>query len=195
MNTLEIKEILTKNNRIEYVYEVTGEWKRYFNEQKFFVEYQEDISGISKGLAAIPLISNVLPLAALFEAKIYTPVIDRDFYESIPRFMKGYYEMWKGISEQFHFVYDNILVAEIVEKNVIAFEEDAPSMLYFSGGVDAYTSLIRHETERVILLTVCGADTYYNNTKGLETILKKIRRLQICITCRCFLLPHPCANL
>ncbi|MDE5892845.1 MAG: hypothetical protein K2H45_07990, partial [Acetatifactor sp.] len=139
--------------------------------------YQEDISGISKGLAAIPLISNVLPLAALFEAKIYTPVIDRDFYESIPRFMKGYYEMWKGISEQFHFVYDNILVAEIVEKNFIAFEEDAPSMLYFSGGVDAYTSLIRHETERVILLTVCGADTYYNNTKGLETILKKNQKI------------------
>lgn len=173
MNTLEIKEILTENSRIEYVYEVAGEWKRYFSEQKFFVEYSEDISGISKGLAAIPLISSVLPLAAFFEAKIYTPVIDRDFYESIPRFMKGYYEMWEGKSDQFHFVYDNILIAETVEKNVITFEEDAPSMLYFSGGVDAYTSLIRHEKERIILLTVCGADTYYNNAKGLETILRK----------------------
>lgn len=154
MNTFEIREILVEGKRIEYVYEVTGEWKRYFSDQNFFVEYQEDICGLSKSLAVIPLVSSVLPLAALFGAKIYTPVIDRDFYESIPNFMKGYYEMWRGKSEEFHFVYEDILQAEAAEENVIAFEEDAPSMLYFSGGVDAYSSLIRHESEKIILLTV-----------------------------------------
>lgn len=174
MNIFNIKEILVTGNRIDYIYEITGDWKQYFNPaENFFVEYHEDISGLSQGMAVIPLISSVLPLAALFGAKIHTPVIDKDFYESIPHFMNGYYEMWKDKSDKFCFEYENILTADTLQQNVIEFAKDAPSLLYFSGGVDAYSSLIRHEEENLIILTVCGADTYYNNKKGLEVILRK----------------------
>lgn len=81
MNQFVIKDILIDHSRISYDYDIIGDWKRYFDPvTKFYVDYGEDITGIPKSLAAVPLICNVIVLASLLNAKIYTPSLDMDFY-------------------------------------------------------------------------------------------------------------------
>lgn len=97
--------------------------------------------------------------------------MDEDFYHSIHEFMNGFANMYPMI--EFH--YENVIVSEqIVDtKEYSINNEEDNALLYFSGGVDAYTSLIRHEDEKLILLTVCGADTWYSNKIGFSEIIKK----------------------
>lgn len=169
MNKFEITGIYVRGKRIEYDYVITGEWKKYFDESvRFWVEYDQDISGIPLGLASIPLISNVIVLASMFHAKIITPVVDQAFYEAVPEFMKGFEDMYPKID----FRYQGVIESTKIEKFDNE-EKESNTLLYFSGGVDAYNSLIRHEKENLILLTVCGADTWYSNQKGFDEIMRK----------------------
>lgn len=176
MNKFIIKDIIVDKNRIDYDYYIEGEWKKFFDPLiKFWVEYSRDIIGIPKSLAAVPLVSNVIVLASIFDAKIYVPCLDLDFYNSIPEFMNGFVNMYPMI--EFHYkdaiVCDNILDSKQYNLN----NEEKNSLLYFSGGVDAYTSLTRHENEDLVLLTVCGADTWYNNKFGFNEIIKKNKEI------------------
>lgn len=169
MNKFEITGIYVRGKRIEYDYVITGEWKKYFDESvRFWVEYDQDISGIPLGLAAIPLISNVIVLASIFHAKIITPVVDQAFYEAVPEFMKGFADMYPNIDFRYQGVIESLKTEKFYREGL-----ESNTLLYFSGGVDAYTSLIRHEKENLILLTVCGADTWYSNQKGFDEIMRK----------------------
>lgn len=172
MNQFVIKDILIDHSRISYDYDIIGDWKRYFDPvTKFYVDYGEDITGIPKSLAAVPLICNVIVLASLLNAKIYTPSLDMDFYNSIQEFMPGFEKMYPMIK----FNYQDIIVCDNIEdtKPLNLNLEQRKSLLYFSGGVDAYTSLIRHEEEKPLLFTVGGADTSSINTSGFSEIIRK----------------------
>lgn len=174
MNKFEIRSINVEKTRIEYDYEITGEWKKYFSDTtKFFVEYSEDISGMPLGLAAVPLICNVIVLASIFHAKIIVPVLDKAFYDSIPQFMMGFTNMYPMIN----FQYEDAIICSLIEESPCSCEgnegNEENTMAFFSGGVDAYTTLIRHEKENITLLTVCGADTWYYNQVGFQEIMRK----------------------
>ena len=171
MNTFIIKDIIIDKNRIDYEYVIEGEWKKYFSStDMFWVEYSKDIEGMPKALAAVPLISNIIVLASIFDARIYVPYLDEDFYFSIRQFMNGFAHMYPMLQ----FNYEDVIVCEqiIDTKKYNIKKEENKALLYFSGGVDAYTSLIRHEQEDLILLTVCGADTWYNNKIGFREIIR-----------------------
>lgn len=171
----EVTSIRLEGKRIVYDYNVTGEWNKYFNNSiKFWVEYSEDISGIPLGLAAVPLVSNVIALASIFDAKIVLPIIDKNFYDSIPRFMNGFARMYPSLS----FNYKDVILCDNIEESAYGTDSDeADTMAFFSGGVDAYTTLIRHEKEKMILFTVCGADIWYCNQAGFSEILRKNREI------------------
>ncbi|WP_167958233.1 hypothetical protein [Anaerosporobacter faecicola] len=172
MNTFIIKDILVKENRIDYEYVIEGEWKKYFSTKaEFWVEYSEDIEDMPKALAAVPLVSNVIVLASIFNAKIQVPCLDKDFYESINAFMAGFANMYPVIP----FKYQDVIYCDCIvdTKSNNRKNDDNNALLYFSGGVDAYTSLIRHEQENLILFTVCGADIAYNNEQGFLNIFEK----------------------
>lgn len=176
MNKFVIKSVIIDKNRIDYEYDIEGDWRKYFNlTTKFMVEYSENIEGIPAGLACVPIVSNVLLLATLFHAKIYVPALDLEFYNSIPDFMNGFTKMYPQIAFYFK---DCIICDNLVDsKNGSLEHGGSKSLLYFSGGVDAYTSLIRHENEELVLFTVCGADTWYNNVSGFENILEKNKKI------------------
>ena len=83
-NTINVFAPVIIGNRIEYKYEVMGEWKEAFNlEESFFIEYSRDISGISQSTAIVPFICNILPIAWVYDAEIHAERCDKAFYESI----------------------------------------------------------------------------------------------------------------
>lgn len=167
MNRIHITEIKADEYRIDYKYEVQGEWKQYFTDENFFMEYSKEIEGVPKSIAVIPLLGTILPLAWLFDAEIILDEIDKDFYESIPKFKQGYIEMYPMLDFS-----GKVTAKDIVDNSKFIQAERNACM--FSGGADAFQTLITHVEENPILLSVWGADVAVDNKEGWEVVRKHI---------------------
>lgn len=162
-NIFNIKAIIVKNNRIDYQYEVNGEWSKYFNlKENFYVEYSEKIEDISYGISVIPLLCNILPIAWIFNARILLDEVDEDFYKSILEFKQGYIDMYPKLD-----FLGSVEAEKIVKNNQ---EKKKKSLVLFSGGVDAFYTFLSHLKEEPYLATIWGADIKLDDIKGWNTV-------------------------
>ena len=158
-NRIELNKIFVQNNTVQYTYHVEGDWKKYFYpEKKLKISYSVDISAASESVLAIPFLCNILPIAWLCDAEICIDVIDKYFYEHIEQIKDGYRTMYPMFS------FKGKIQAE-TEKNAPLVKEKK-SACFFSGGVDAYTTLFRHMEEQPVLITIWGADIKLTDEKG-----------------------------
>lgn len=144
-------------------FSLSANLNRYFNEPHLFrVEYSQDISGVPEGILVIPFITNVLPIIWLTDAVLHVPRLDRVFYDSIPEIKKGYADMSPMLTFK-----GRVEVGELEEHDVSPSEQVAA---FFSGGVDAFTTLIRHREEKPILLTMRGSDIKLTDEEGWQVV-------------------------
>lgn len=166
-NKIVIEEVFINKNRIDYHYTVTGEWLKCFNlDEEFFIEYSIDISTVPVSIAIIPLLANILPMAWVCDAEIVIPVCDKAFYNSIEGFKKGYREMYPITN------FAGNLIAAKLEDNHPGKSGGAAS--FFSGGVDAFDTLVCHADEHPILITLWGADVKFEDLKGWNNVVKHL---------------------
>ncbi len=162
-NRIELNKIFVQNNTVQYTYHVEGDWKKYFYpEKKLKISYSVDISAASESVLAIPFLCNILPIAWLCDAEICIDVIDKYFYEHIEQIKDGYRTMYPMFS------FKGKIQAE-TEKNAPLVKEKK-SACFFSGGVDAYTTLFRHMEEQPVLITIWGADIKLTDEKGWHKV-------------------------
>lgn len=167
-NKIIIQTPIIKENQLVCKYTVEGEWKKAFSSKREFVaEYNIDISDVPAGIAVVPLLANILPMAWVYDAEIDLPVCDEDFYKSIPEFKKGYEEMYPMMDLK-----GNIQVEQI-QKNVL--QRAKESGAFFSGGVDAFNTLVCHEKEKPVLLTVWGADVKLDDEMGWKNVFSHLK--------------------
>lgn len=168
-NIMEITEIKISKNRIEYNYNVEGEWKKFFDsDNKFFLEYSCDVSNVPESIAVVPLLCNILPILWLCDATIKVKYCDMDFLKSVPEFKNGYINMYPSLSFK-----GNIEVENVIEnKN----ENPKGAMTFFSGGVDAYTTLIKHLDEKPTLITLWGADIKLNDDESWKNVFEHTKK-------------------
>lgn len=160
---LRVDFVSADSRSLTVAFSLSENLNRYFNEPHLFrVEYSQDISGVPEGILVIPFITNVLPIIWLTDAVLQVPRLDRVFYESIPEIKKGY----AGISPMLTFK-GRVEVGEIEEYDVSPSEQVAA---FFSGGVDAFATLIRHREETPILLTMRGADIKLTDEEGWQVV-------------------------
>ena len=161
-NTLEMKKITKKGNRIDYVYEMNGKWKEFLNEENpMYIEYDFNIEEVPDSIAIVPFICNILPISWVFDLTIKINEIDKQFYECIPEVKKGYINMHKIIPMLGKLEVEKIEENKYEPKNVGAL---------FSGGVDATNTLVQHMKEKPMLLTLWGADVALNDKVGWEKV-------------------------
>jgi hypothetical protein len=100
---------------------------------------------------------------ALPISTIYVKEVDKKFYESIPRFKKGYAAMYPSVN-----------FAGDIAANTIVEHKSKPSkgnsLLFFSGGVDSFDSLINHHGEKPVLMTLWGSDVFFDDLVGWENV-------------------------
>lgn len=161
MNTVKIKSTLVSDSRIEYELTITGEWKKYFTDKCFYVEYSQPIKDVNESISVIPVLGTILPISWLFDAQVYVDAIDEDFYNSIPEFEKGYINMYPQLDFGGHISADKVI------KNK-ACSDKAASL--FSGGVDAFDTLFSHMNEKPDLITIWGADVADDNDAGWQVV-------------------------
>ena len=76
-NRIIIEHVSVSLHRIEVYYTVQGEIEKYFNlnEKCFWVEYTDDISSVPEGIAVIPFVCNVLPIASVSYTHLTLPTM------------------------------------------------------------------------------------------------------------------------
>lgn len=157
-----------ENNKITYNYEVDGEWKDAFTSKRTMeIEYSVDISTVPLGIAILPFLANILPMAWIYDAEVIIPVCDKAFYDSIPEFKRGYKEMYPMMS------LEGKLTVSKLEENTAT--RNGKSGAFFSGGVDAFNTLVCHENEKPTLMTLWGADVKLDDEKGWLNVLAHIQ--------------------
>ena len=162
-NVIKIFQPVISERTIKYVYEISGEWSEAFNlSENFFVEYSCNISNIPFGIAVIPFLCNILPIVWVYDADVYLEVCDKTFLESIPEFKKGYEDMYPMLE------FKGNIHAENIEDN--SQKDNKGAVSFFSGGVDAFNTLVNHIDEKPTLLTVWGADITFEDEEGWKNV-------------------------
>lgn len=163
-NYFKVNLPVVEENRIINNFTVQGKWSRFFGQRHMTVEYSVPLSGdIPASVAVIPLISVVLPLVWLCDATLETDELDEDFYNCLADVRDGYRSMYPSM----HFG------GKIQSKKLIknrSEQDRTKTALFFSGGVDAYSSLVSHIDENPALITVWGADVALDDTQGWTNV-------------------------
>lgn len=162
-NRIAIQMPFINGKTVEYKYAISGEWQDVFREKESFaIEYSVDISSVPSEILLIPLLTNVLPISWVCDAEIIVPVCDEDFYNCISAIRHGYEDMYPMIC------FNGKITAKTLKKNVI--QSDQGSAMFFSGGVDAFCTLIRHRSEKPALITLWGSDITLDDTVGWDNV-------------------------
>lgn len=163
LNQLILREISREApNMLSFRYTVEGEWKRYFSRGPLWFIYPQSVSHVPDGVAVLPFVGNFLVLAAMLDARIVVPEIDRAFYDCIPTVIDGFRSI---MPDSVSFPCRNpVQTATLIDTQVPAPQKDR-SMLLFSGGADATYSLYAHREEHPALVTVWGADVPWEDER------------------------------
>lgn len=165
MNNVVLDKIIVEKNRVEYEYTASGLVKEYLNlDEKFFIEYSIDISDVPKSILVIPFLCNMLPISWVCDTEIKVNEIDKDFYDSINDFKQGYIDMYPKVDFK-----GTLIASNIVDNSYTPSERTAS---FFSGGVDAFSTLISHVDEKPVIVTLWGSDVKLTDVKGWNIVKK-----------------------
>lgn len=167
MNTIIIDNPSIEKNIIHYRYEINGEWSNAFHQMReCTIEYSCDLTNLPIGVAIIPFLANVLPIAWVMDAKIYVKICDFDFFSCIDAVKNGYCNMFPTMN------FGGKIFVEMLQKNY--FLENKGSVAFFSGGVDAFNTLTCHYKENPTLITLWGSDIKLSDEEGWKRVHKHV---------------------
>lgn len=168
MNKIVINQPKVNKNKIEYTYTVEGEWADlFFTDNKNFIEYSIDVENVQKSILIIPFLANILPVAWVCNAEIVVEECDKDFYDALPNIKQGYCDMHPSIDFK-----GSVVAKKIVDNSQ---EKTGGAISFFSGGVDAFSTLVTHAGEHPTLVTLLGADLTLDDTAGWEKVVNHIK--------------------
>lgn len=166
----ELKEIIVEKGRVNYSYSTSKEISKFFSAKPFFAEYDVDITEVPEGILVIPFLSNVLPIAwfAGFDLKVKT--LDKVFYDSVNTVKKQFAEYYPEINSK----HSDLIVENLEDYS----QNNIPpkNAMLFSGGVDAYTTFLKHNSDSnpLDLITFWGADIPLADSKQWEDLKNSI---------------------
>ena len=166
MEEIVLQHIHKNGNSILFDFSVTSGLADYFSGKPFVMEYPENIESVPNAIAAIPFVSNILPIIWLTDSVLCLKELDKAFYDCIPNVRGGFEQMFPESTFA-----GEILVDSIVECDIVA---SGGSAAFFSGGLDAVHTLVRHLEEKPALISIWGADIRFENLDGWEAVHKGI---------------------
>lgn len=164
--TIEIK-LKKEGNRITYDLNVLGPWEIcFYLNDKFFVEFEQNIEHCPDSVAIIPALSVILPVSWVENATIIIDDIDEDFYECIENIKDNYRFMMPKIR------FEGKLIAKKITLNNVNHVAHNTLCLY-SGGVDAMFTLLHNVNYKPSLLTIWGTDIPIDAVDAWERVKKQ----------------------
>lgn len=149
METIWIKSIDVDRNCVTYHFDVSTGLVRYFDaKREMFAEFGFDVSNVPKSVLAVPILSNIMQFAWLFDCLVWIEEVDKRFYECLPRIKRSFQEMYRNYSFG-----GSLIAAKVIENE---YPIEAESALLFTGGVDATTTFLRIKDTKPILIDTFG---------------------------------------
>ncbi len=136
---------------INYDYKYSSTIKKYFNDMPFYVRYDTDISSVPTGILNIPLLANLLPISWFAGFDIVVNELDSVFYQQVSKLKEQFAQYYPVIKSK----ESDLIVKHLLESSERS--SDKKAMLY-SGGVDAYATLLRHFDDVPDLISIRGVD-------------------------------------
>lgn len=172
MDKLQIKNIKIEDNRIDVFFNISESLEKYFNGSKhFWVEYSIPLDGVPISVAIIPFICNVLPIIWITNSELELKELDKTFFDSIKDFKEGYINMYPTMEFG-----GKVSVEKLIDNNCKTLDKTA---LLFSGGVDAFSSLVGLVDRNPELVTIWGADITESNSEAwrkIDTHIKEVSK-------------------
>ncbi len=153
---IKVNRVHIQGNSIRYDYSVSPDIARFFTGDKYFVTYDCNVEGVPTGIAVIPLLANLMPIAWFVGFDIEVDEVDATFYQSLIELKKEFAVHFKQI------VPGSTLKAAKITQHLIDGDETG---LLFSGGLDAFEALTRNLDKKPFLVSVFGADIPLTDTK------------------------------
>ncbi|MCR5184309.1 MAG: hypothetical protein K6B46_06400 [Opitutales bacterium] len=168
-NICKITNVFISENKVEVEFDVQGEWKKYFIGNKYWVEYSQNISAVPKDVAIVPFIANFAILASIVDGRFELGAIDEDFANCLKEVAGGFEKMYPMMK----FSKDFFVTGTRFVKNLQP--AGTKSATFFSGGVDAFNTLVNHADEHPDLLTVWGSDVKLTDFEGWKNVYSHVK--------------------
>lgn len=162
----ELKEIVKniESGKVSFDYQCSADISKYFSKKMFYTQYDISIKNIPEEILAIPLLANVLPISWFAGFDVKVSKLDRVFFDQTKKLKKQFAEYYPEINTK----NSTLLVDQLVESTN---SPSAKTAMLFSGGVDAYTTFLRHYEEVPDLITIKGADVAISDTESWQMVV------------------------
>ena len=168
-NIVELEKVEKIAEKFVYHYHIEGDWAKAFRlEREFFIEYSTKLDEVPESISVIPFLAEFLPIAWVYDAEIRINEVDMDFLESIEEVKRSYVELYPSINFGGRITVKNVVINHLKQ-------EENKSLLFFSGGVDATSSLIKVREERPLLFTLWGTDIFFQDIEGWRHVEEQVR--------------------
>ena len=147
MSALTIETVDVEANRLTCTVSVTGTVSRFLADDTMWVRYDRSIESVPEGVAPIPVLAQLLPVAWAAGADVTVPVLDERFAEAIPR-------VRRALCEMHDFLEGGSVTVERRERYDP--DHDDGCGLLFTGGVDSTASYVRHQDREPTLIAIRG---------------------------------------
>lgn len=161
-STIKLTKVQIQGSIITFTYSASGQVQEALRHDHFSVDYFEDMTDVPEAIAAVVFAVNILPIAWFYDTELIIPELDSNFNESIDEFKAGFVKMYPGMSLK-----GTLTVNKLID---CSYEPTEKTALFFSGGLDATTSLINimEDGQEPVLLTLWGADVKLADLEGWE---------------------------
>jgi hypothetical protein len=166
------------NNTVCFKVNYGANVRKFFSDESFFAEYEQDISEVPKSLLYIPLLASLMPLAWAISAEVYVKELDRQYYESLQALKQVYQTMYPNMR-----LTGKLHVEHLVDSSRSPSQtpSQAPSQnprtaMFFSAGVDSLATFIRRKHENPYLVTIWGADVLFHQPEFWLELKTKVQQ-------------------
>lgn len=148
MHQVTVDRIEVDGRDVRYKTSYSGGMRRFFTDDDFRVGYGVDLSNVSDAILAIPVLSQICPIAWANGATVRTPVVDQRFLDSLQRVRDALLEMYPDFMEGGEIVADEVTASQ--------YTEEPETGLLFTGGVDSMATYLDHRERDPHLITMQG---------------------------------------
>lgn len=149
---IEIKIRNIKDRSIIFNLEIPRKLRKYFLYDELTLCYNFSLREVPKSLLLCPALGYILPLAFATGTDISIDSVDKTFLDSL--YNLG--QLIKKMYPQMPIEKVKISVDHVIKNNLP--KNNLRSAIFFSGGLDSTSLLLRHLAKKPFLITVWGAD-------------------------------------
>lgn len=169
MGSIFVRSVSVKGTRVDYDYEISQDLQKLFDSsERFFFEYLFDFDffEVPDAILYVPLVMNLMPLVWLSDSTLQVETLDRNFYDCLNEIKEGFHRVYPKV------VFGGKLIVDHIKDCTYSPEEKYTQ--FFTGGVDATSSLIHCLDKKPELFNIWGADTRLDDVKNHEETVRYI---------------------